>query len=103
MGPFVSPHGYLLTRRLERAAAQLRDTDRSVTDICLSIGLKSLASFTTSFTRIFGASQTAYEELKARGVEFTAPPEEYPYGIDSGFRDPSGNSVRLTQVTVAGV
>ena len=39
-----------------------------------------------------------YEELKARGVEFTEDPQEYPYGIDSGFRDPSGNSIRLTQV-----
>jgi catechol 2,3-dioxygenase-like lactoylglutathione lyase family enzyme len=40
----------------------------------------------------------AYEELKGRGVEFTEDPEERPYGIDSGFRDPSGNSFRLTQV-----
>jgi uncharacterized glyoxalase superfamily protein PhnB len=40
----------------------------------------------------------SYEELKARGVEFTETPEERPYGIDSGFRDPSGNSFRLTQV-----
>jgi len=40
-----------------------------------------------------------YEELKARGVEFTEAPEERPYGIDSGLRDPSGNSIRLTQVT----
>ena len=39
-----------------------------------------------------------YERLRARGVEFTEPPEERPYGIDSGFRDPSGNSFRLTQV-----
>ncbi len=55
-----SPHGYLLTRRLERAAALLRTTDRSVLDICLSVGLKSLGSFTTSFTRTFGMSPTAY-------------------------------------------
>ena len=40
----------------------------------------------------------SYEELKGRGVEFTEEPEERPYGIDSGFRDPSGNSLRLTQV-----
>ena len=40
----------------------------------------------------------SYEELKARGVEFTEAPEERPYGIDSGFRDPSGNAIRLTQV-----
>ena len=55
-----SPHAYLLTRRLERAAALLRNTDRSVTDICLSVGLQSLGSFTTSFTRTYGESPTAY-------------------------------------------
>src|SRR5882672_383993 len=42
--------------------------------------------------------QASYEELKARGVEFTEAPERRPYGIDSGFRDPSGNSIRLTEV-----
>jgi predicted enzyme related to lactoylglutathione lyase len=42
--------------------------------------------------------QASYEEMKARGVEFTEPPTQMPYGIDSGFRDPSGNSVRLTQL-----
>jgi predicted enzyme related to lactoylglutathione lyase len=48
--------------------------------------------------------QSSYDELKGRGVEFTEPPEERPYGIDSGFRDPSGNSFRLTQVReIAGV
>ncbi|MBN9619221.1 MAG: VOC family protein [Actinobacteria bacterium] len=42
--------------------------------------------------------QKAYEELSARGVEFTEKPEQRPYGVDAGFRDPSGNSFRLTQV-----
>jgi predicted enzyme related to lactoylglutathione lyase len=42
--------------------------------------------------------RASYEELKARGVEFAEEPEERPYGIDSSFRDPSGNSIRLTQV-----
>jgi predicted enzyme related to lactoylglutathione lyase len=42
--------------------------------------------------------QADYEELKRRGVEFVEGPSERPYGIDSGFRDPSGNSIRLTQV-----
>ncbi len=42
--------------------------------------------------------QATYEELKGRGVEFVDPPEERPYGIDSSFRDPSGNHIRLTQV-----
>jgi len=55
-----SPHAYLLTRRLERAAALLRSTDRTVTDICFSVGLKSVGSFTTSFTRAYGRSPTAY-------------------------------------------
>src|SRR3954463_6000968 len=54
-----SPHGYLLTRRLERPAALLRTTDRSVLDICLSVGLQSLGSFTSSFTRTYGMSPTA--------------------------------------------
>ena len=54
------PHAYLLTRRLERAAALLRDSDRTVADICLSVGLTSVGSFTTSFTRMFGTSPTAY-------------------------------------------
>ena len=55
-----SPHAYLLTRRLERAAALLRTTDRSVADICFSVGLQSVGSFTTSFTRTYGRSPTAY-------------------------------------------
>src|SRR3989442_15602884 len=55
-----SPHQYLLTRRLERAAALLRNTDRSVADVCLSVGLRSVGSFTTSFGRTFGLSPTAY-------------------------------------------
>lgn len=55
-----SPHAYLLTRRLERAAAMLRTTDRSVADICMSVGVSSVGSFTTSFTRTYGMSPTAY-------------------------------------------
>jgi AraC-like DNA-binding protein len=54
------PHAYLLTRRLERAAGLLRGTDRSVADICFSVGLRSVGSFTTSFTRTYGVSPTAY-------------------------------------------
>jgi len=55
-----SPHAYLLTRRLERAAALLRTTDRSVADVCFSVGLSSVGSFTTTFTRTYGKSPTAY-------------------------------------------
>jgi AraC-like DNA-binding protein len=56
----VSPHAYLLTRRLERAAALLRGTDRSVAEICIAVGLSSVGSFTSSFTRAYGQSPTAY-------------------------------------------
>jgi AraC-like DNA-binding protein len=55
-----SPHRYLLTRRLERAAALLRTTDWSVADVCMAVGLTSLGSFTTSFGRMFGKTPTAY-------------------------------------------
>jgi AraC-like DNA-binding protein len=55
-----SPHAYLLTRRLERAATLLRTTDNSVAEICLAVGLQSIGSFTTSFTRTYGQSPTAY-------------------------------------------
>jgi AraC-like DNA-binding protein len=55
-----APHQYLLTRRLERAAALLRNTDRSVTEICLAVGLASLGSFTTSFRRVYGVAPLAY-------------------------------------------
>jgi predicted enzyme related to lactoylglutathione lyase len=43
--------------------------------------------------------RASYEELKARGVEFSEAPEERPYGIDAAFRDPSGNNIRLTQLS----
>jgi AraC-like DNA-binding protein len=55
-----SPHVYLLTRRLERAASLLRSTDRSVADICFLVGMQSVGSFTTSFRRMFGMTPTAY-------------------------------------------
>ena len=60
-------------------------------------GFAGTVFFTTDDVR------SDYEQLKSRGVEFTEEPEERPYGIDAGFRDPSGNSFRLTQVTLAGV
>jgi AraC-like DNA-binding protein len=55
-----SPHAYLLTRRLERAAALLRGTDKSVAEICLEVGLQGVGSFTTSFKRMYGNTPTAY-------------------------------------------
>lgn len=54
------PHAYLLTRRLERAAALLRTTDNSVAEICLAVGLQGVGSFTTSFKRAFGMTPTEY-------------------------------------------
>jgi len=55
-----SPHAYLLTRRLERAAALLRSTDRSVTSVCFAVGLRGVGSFTMSFTRAYRMTPTAY-------------------------------------------
>ncbi|HEU4706510.1 MAG TPA: AraC family transcriptional regulator [Solirubrobacterales bacterium] len=55
-----SPYVYLLTRRLERAAALLRSTDYSVAEICLEVGLQGVGSFTTSFKRMYGMTPTAY-------------------------------------------
>ena len=55
-----APHQYLLTRRLERAAALLRNTDRTVTEICFAVGLSSVGSFTTSFRRVHGVTPLAY-------------------------------------------
>lgn len=68
------PHAYLLTRRLERAAALLRVTDRSVADICFSVGLQSVGSFTTSFTRTFGVSPLAYRARFPPAVAFAIVP-----------------------------
>jgi AraC-like DNA-binding protein len=56
----VRPHAYLLTRRLERAAALLRHTDHSVARVCTEVGLTSVGSFTVSFRRAFGRTPTAY-------------------------------------------
>lgn len=65
-----TPHAYLLTRRLERAASLLRFTDRTVARICCDVGLSSVGSFTTSFTRMFGKPPTAYRAD-------CPPPESY--------------------------
>jgi len=69
-----SPHAYLLTRRLERAAALLRTTDRSIPDVCHSVGLQSLGSFTTSFTRMFGASPAAYRASFPPAADYALVP-----------------------------
>jgi AraC-like DNA-binding protein len=69
-----SPHAYLLTRRLERAAALLRATDRSPADICFSVGLRSVGSFTTSFTRTFGVSPTTYRAKFPPAADYALVP-----------------------------
>ncbi len=69
-----SPYAYLLTRRLERAAAMLRTTDRSIADICFSVGLQSLGSFTSSFTRTFGMSPAAYRAAFPPAVDHALIP-----------------------------
>ena len=88
-----SPHAYLLTRRLERAAALLRTTDRSVSDVCFSVGLRSLGSFTTSFARTYGVSPAAYRDsfppaadlarIPACVVRFYARPQRRTFREDS--------------------
>jgi AraC-like DNA-binding protein len=89
-----SPHAYLLTRRLERAAALLRTTDHSVAEICFSVGLQSVGSFTTSFKRIYGLSPMAYRAnfppasqralVPACVVRLHARPQHRTFREDSG-------------------
>jgi uncharacterized glyoxalase superfamily protein PhnB len=67
------------------------ETQQQVRDL-VAKGFTSAVFITTDDCR------AAYEEMKSKGVEFTGEPEEQPYGIDVGFRDPSGNHMRLTQV-----
>ena len=88
------PHAYLLTRRLERAAALLRNTDNSVAEICLAVGLQSVGSFTTSFTRTYGQSPTAYRasyppashlaRVPACVVRLNSRPQHRTFREDSG-------------------
>ena len=88
-----SPHAYLLTRRMERGAALLRNTDRSVADVCLSVGLQSVGSFTTSFKRTYGVSPTAYRAayppaaasalVPACVVRFFGRPQHSTFGEDT--------------------
>jgi len=84
-----TPHRYLLTRRLERAAALLRNTDRSVAEICFMVGLRSVGSFTTSFRRVYGVSPAAYRA--------SHPPLErawIPTCVLQAYARPHGSSFR---------
>ena len=69
-----SPHQYLLTRRLERAAALLRVTDWSVADVCFAVGADSVGSFTASFGRVFGRSPAAYRQSWLPAARFIRIP-----------------------------
>lgn len=69
-----SPRAYLQTRRLERAAALLRYTDRSVADICAMVGLTSVGSFTTSFARVYGMTPAAYRATMPPAVIYARVP-----------------------------
>lgn len=55
-----TPYGYLMTRRIERAKALLRNGDLSVTEVCLAVGCTSLGSFSARFTELVGETPTAY-------------------------------------------
>jgi AraC-like DNA-binding protein len=89
-----SPHQYLLTRRMERAASLLRTTDRSVADICLMVGLRSVGSFTSMFGRIFGLSPVAYRTSHppaARNVQVpTCVLQAYARPVSSTFGEDAG-------------
>lgn len=88
-----TPRAYLLTRRMERAATLLRQTDRSVAEICLEVGLQSVGSFTSTFTRTFGKSPTryradappaaAYARIPACFVRMHTRPQRRTFGEDT--------------------
>jgi AraC-like DNA-binding protein len=88
------PHSYLLTRRLERAAMLLRTTDHSVAEVCFSVGLQSVGSFTTSFTRTYGKSPTAYRATFPPAVQYARVPgcvlRVYGRPQRSTFREDNG-------------
>jgi AraC-like DNA-binding protein len=93
-----SPHQYLLTRRLERAAELLRNTDWTVAKICASVGLRSLGSFTTSFGRTFGLSPTAY-----RAAHPPALRARIPTCVLQAYSRPQGSTFREDKPRVAGL
>jgi AraC-like DNA-binding protein len=91
-----SPHAYLLTRRLERAAALLRATDTSVAEICFSVGLRSVGSFTSSFRRMFGVPPAAYRASFPPASQYARVPtcmlRAYGRPQHRTFREDNGTS-----------
>jgi AraC-like DNA-binding protein len=91
-----TPHQYLMTRRLERAAALLRTTDRTVADICLSVGLRSVGSFTTSFARAFGVAPIEYRLATSRHVRIpTCVVQAHARPLSSRFREDKPHAAPL--------
>src|SRR3954451_3087514 len=85
-----TPHQYLLTRRLERAAAMLRHTDHSVADICFDVGPASVGSSTTSFRPAYGMTPTAYRPANPPAARARVPTcvlQAYARPHSSGFRE----------------
>ncbi len=91
VGPAGQPDVAIVLMAIPGPPVMDAETHEQVKDL-VAKGFAGTVFFTTDDV------QSDYEELSSRGVEFSERPEERPYGIDSGFRDPSGNSFRLTQV-----
>jgi AraC-like DNA-binding protein len=85
-----TPHQYLLTRRLERAASLLRTTDRTVSNICFTVGLRSVGSFTTSFRRIYGRSPMTYRSEHPPAITHAW----VPTCVVQAYARPQGSSFR---------
>jgi catechol 2,3-dioxygenase-like lactoylglutathione lyase family enzyme len=91
VGPVGQPDIAIVLMAIPGPPVMDEETNEQVRDL-VAKGFAGTLFLTTDDCR------AAYDELRSRGVEFTEEPEERPYGIDAGFRDPSGNSIRLTQV-----
>jgi predicted enzyme related to lactoylglutathione lyase len=91
VGPADQPDVAIVLMAIPGPPVMDADTAQQVKDL-MAKGFAGTVFFSTDDV------QATYEELKSRGVEFTEEPTEMPYGIDSAFRDPSGNNFRLTQV-----
>jgi AraC-like DNA-binding protein len=92
-----SPHQYLLTRRLERAAALLQVTDWSVADICFAVGAGSVGSFTASFSRMYGRSPQAYRRLWPPAARFV----RIPRCVAMAYARPQNRTFREDQATAS--
>jgi AraC-like DNA-binding protein len=93
----VAPHAYLLTRRLERAATLLRVTDHSVAEVCVSVGLQSVGSFTTSFKRMFGVTPTAHRAA----YPSAAAQARVPFCVVHAYSRPQHRTFREDSVPAA--